>query len=153
MSDEIDTHRDIKQFVSDLYSQAVQQINKKSDEEFERKRDEQASKIPPYSPKGDYLCCCGEADCECNTDDAPKLEEKYVSKTFKKKKSKKAKGGELGTQFPEENGENGKEAEDEGVKRSYCVVCGLKQCVCKYIEDNNVENEGFTCDMVFEGGE
>lgn len=146
MSEEIDAHVNVKELVSELITTAMEKIKAKKDKipiPTPKKTDEKQYKIPPYSKTGDYPCFCNESDCTCNAHQKTTVEVIKSAKVQKKHNLiKQLHKISISTQFPEELETVIKSSADR-MKGGFCKICGLPDCVCKYIRDNR-NSDAFT---------
>lgn len=147
MSEEIDTHVNVKELVNEIITAATETIKMKKIEEikqaeqtverWEEKPPEKQYKVPPYSRTGNYPCVCDEFDCTCEMKKS-EIDVGGMLKTArvaKKHEIKLAKQNNIGTQYPEEL-----EAIKSPIEGGFCTICGLNDCICEYIQENETND-------------
>lgn len=141
MSEEIDAHVNVKELVSEIIATATDKIKQKKEEQLIAKTndnqikisEEKEYKIPPYSMTGEYPCDCAELHCKYDTQQAqPTIEVIKSARAEKKYKIKRSKKVNTSTQFPEEV-----QNIVSAIEGGFCQICGLNNCICKYIQENH----------------
>lgn len=140
MSEEIDARVNVKELVSEMITTAMEKIKAKKDKipitQTPKNAEEKQYKIPPYSKTGDYPCFCNQVDCACNAHQKTPIEVIKSAKVQKKNNLiKQLNKISISTQFPEELETVIKSSADR-MMGGFCKICGLPDCVCKYIRDN-----------------
>lgn len=124
-----------------IVTSSTEKLEEKSSEQIQRKKEEKNYAIPPYSFTGEYPCTCEKGiTCECEKVvriPSETIVEKQGPVDKKVKKVRKPNKINMSTQWPEVQTQKSEKV----IKGSYCIICGLSNCICKYIAENRDNND------------